>query len=255
MEEAIVGTPATGEEGTPAIVAPVVAAPDAGLTLGDPSKDPVIKTEVDTVGAVTYAATGDAGLDMALTFVGNLGLGPEDAAIVAAGEGNFAMLKAKLAALGDKAKGWEQYVALAEKAHADVSAKTQAQVEKDTKVVHDAVGGKENWNNISKWASENAEPDEKVAVNTALKAGGIAAKAMATYLQGLYSRASGTVVEPASVVAPGAVAKPDAAGALSAAEYSKEVQALRKSKGYNFDKTPEYRTLQARRTAGQRAGK
>lgn len=249
----IVAAPVAGNEPAPIVTAPAV--PDAGPLIGEAPKPagPIV-AEADTVGAVSYATTGDAGLDMALTFVGNLGLGPEDPAMAAAMDGNFGLLKAKLSALGDKAKGWEQYVALAEKAHTDTANATKAKVEADTKVIHDAVGGKDNWNAISKWAGENAEPAEKESVNAALKAGGLAAKAVAIYLQGLYGRAQGTTVEPEPVVQPGAAAKPDASGALTASQYAKEVQALRAKEGFRFESGAAYKQLNARRQAGQRQG-
>jgi len=66
--------------------------------------------------AVQYNKTGDPGLDMALSFIGKLGIGPDHPAIVAARQGDFAFIKAELAGRGDKAQGWEQYLSLAEKA-------------------------------------------------------------------------------------------------------------------------------------------
>lgn len=250
----------------PVVTAPVaapiapVAAPvaDPGILIGEaPKPANSITTDTDTDGAVTYADTGDAGLNMALGFVGKLGLGPDDAAIKAAGTGDFSMLKAKLAGLGDKAKGWEQYVALAEKSHADTVKATDAKVQKDTEVIHGAVGGKEQWAAISTWAAANAEPEEKAAVNSALKQGGLVAKVMALWLAERHSKANGTVKEPAPAVAAGAAGKADNSGAgpLSAKEYAKEVQALRQKEGYGFENGQGYKALQARRTAGQRTGK
>lgn len=221
----------------PAPIAPVAApaAPDAG-------------------GAVAYEATGDVGLDMALNFVGNLGLGPEDPAMVAATNGDFSILRAKLGALGAKAQGWEGFVALAEKSFTEGKGKAEAKATADRKTITEAVGGEENWSAISKWAGENAEPAEKEAVNSALKQGGLVAKITAQWLASKHAAASGTKIEPAEVTAPGAAGRPASAGPLTAAQYATEVQALRTKLGYGMEGSPMYTALQQRRNVGRASG-
>lgn len=267
------GAPANAASGTPAAGAPAAGSPEAlaaaaaaalaapasgdPLSIGDPAAKPAVAepAAADKGAAIAYEPTGDVGLDMALDFVGNLGFGPNDPVIAAAAEGNFDLLKAKLAGMGDKAKGWERFVALAEKSFTDTKAKTTEKVAKDTAAIHAVVGGADEWKAISEWAGTNAEPEEKAAVNAALKAGGIQGKAMAAYLAGLYGRAQGTTIEPGKVTADAAGGKGDGAGPLTAKDYSTEVQKLRQTLGYDFESSQQYRNLQQRRIAGARSGK
>lgn len=225
------------------------ATPDTPNLSADP-KGPVV---------VEFNPTGDTGLDMALEFVGKLGIGPGNKAFDAAEKGDFGPLRAHLGALGDKAKGYENFVKLAESAYNKGKAENEVKVAKTVEAIHAVVGGAEQWKAIQKWASENAEPDEKVSVNAGLKAGGAQAKAMARYLAECYAKAKGTTVEPAEVVARdagGASRQPAAGanGALSAKEYAVAVQAARQKLGWDFDGSKEYASLQARRRAGKRAG-
>lgn len=255
--------PAAGAPAAPAAGAPApdaAAAPAAPLSIGeggDPAAaaaaEPAAKADAGT--AVTYEKTGDVGLDMALDFVGKLGFGPEDAAMVAAGKGDFSLLRAKLGALGDKAAGYENFLALAEKSHADGAAKAAAKVKADTEAIHSAVGGPENWAAISKWAGENADPAERASINAVLKEGGFAAKLVAQGLAERYNRASGTVVEPANAIAKDAAGKPDQPEPLSARGFADESAKLRVKHGADFERTPAYKALVIRRDAGRRLGK
>lgn len=263
MSEAT-GTPNAPAAGAapaaPAVVAPSLPGTEADLSIGGEGAGPNVAplpTEPTGPVVIEFNPTGDAGLDMALGFFGKLGLGPGDAAFDAAANGDFAMLKAKLGQLGSKAVGFEGFVALAEQAYAKGAEENKATVAKNVADIHKAVGGEANWKAIQTWASANAEPSEKVGVNAALKAGGIQAKAMALWLADKYSKASGTTVEPAPVLAPGAGGKPESpntGGHLSAAQYAVETQKARQKLGYRFEGSKEYASLQARRMAGRRAG-
>lgn len=231
---------------------------EADLTIGGDAAPNVAPLNAEPTGPVVieFNPTGDAGLDMALGFFGKLGLGPGDAAFDAAANGDFGMLKAKLGQLGDKAKGFEGFVSLAEQSYAKSAESNKAKVAKDVAAIHSAVGGADQWKSIQAWASANAEPHEKAEVNAALRQGGVAAKAMAQWLAGKYAAAAGTTVEPADVVTPGSAGKAPASanGALSAKDYATEVQAARQKLGYKFDGSKEYAALQARRVMGQRQG-
>lgn len=254
-------TPASnGPAGTPPTSTPPASTPpaSASLTIGDEATTPANGAPAGDEPAGTiiqYNKTGDAALDMALGFVGKLGIGPEHPAMVAAANGDHSLLKAHLASLGAKAQGWEQYIALAEKSHADGKTAAEAKAAATAQLVHDAAGGVEAWTEIQSWAKANAEPNERAEVNAALKAGGMQAQAMVAYLKGLYEGASGTTVKPAEAVVP--AAKPNAGGpgqALTATQYAMEVQALRGKLGHSFNESPQYADLQARRYAGQRKG-
>lgn len=237
--------------------APAAPGSDTSLVIGEaaPSPDP-LKAEPAGPVVIEFNSTGDSGLDMALGFFGKLGLGPGDAAFDAATAGDFSMLKAKLGQLGAKAQGYEGFVALAEQSYAKNAETHKAKVAKDTAAVIAEAGGEAQWKAIQTWASANAEPEEKAAVNAALKQGGVAAKAMAAWLAGKYAKAQGTTVEPtAEVTAEGAASRAGASsGALSAKQYAAECAAARAKLGYAFDGSREYQSLQARRVAGQRAG-
>ena len=188
---------------------------------------------------------------MALNFVGKLGMGPDHPAIVEAQKGNFDFLSAHLASLGPKAQGFEHIVKLA-KASFDAEVARTGETETKTKeLVHNTVGGADEWNKIKEWASTNADPEEKTVINTMMKAGGLQAKMAAMFLRDSYSNASGTVVEPkaavANVPANGGSVR---GGALAPADYSNEVAKLVQKYGAQGAHTaPEFKELQARRMA------
>jgi len=234
------GTPAT--PGAPA--AP--ALPAAPLALGEPPAPPALPAApAEQAGkTITYEPTGDMALDMALSFIGKAGYGPDHPAVKAATKGDFGLLKAELAT--KDVKGWEAHIALGERAFADMNAKDQAKAAADRAAIFGVVGGEDKWAAIQTWATANADgPGEKESVNAALAAGGVQAKAMALYLSQLYDKATGVVVNPASVAAPGAAGKPASSGLLDARAYALEVAALRRRIG-PIDGTPEYAALQAR---------
>ena len=199
---------------------------------------------------VAYEPTGDVGLDMALDFIGKFGISPDDPVMIAAGEGNFQLLEAKLAAMGDKAKGYEKFLALGKSSYETVQAKAKAESEAKATLIHNAVGGEERWKAIKEWAGKNAEPAEQTAVNAALNAGGLQAKAMAVYLDGLFDRAAGVVQVGKPAVNPnGAKGGAPNSGALSPRAYTAEVAKLSQKLGGRLDGSAEYRQLQSRRQA------
>lgn len=202
---------------------------------------------------VIYEPTNDPALDMALEFVGNLGFGPDDPAMKAAGDGDFSLLEAKLAALGDKAKGYEKFIALGKSSFENVKAKAEAEAAKRAEDIYKVVGGADQWKLIKEWAGKNAEPEEQEVVNAALNAGGMQAKAMAFYLSTLYDRAAGVnqTGKPA-VNKDGAGGNTPSNTALSPRAYTQEVDAMRKKLGSRFDESAEYRQLQSRRQAWRR---
>lgn len=193
--------------------------------------------------AIEYEPTGNPGFDLFLGFIGKAGYGPEHAAVKAAEAGDFSLLKAELALKGEK--GWEQVVALGEREVASKAEANKAKFAADKAVIEEAVGGAEQWVAIQTWAAANAEPAERAAVNQALAAGGIAAKAMAMYLSQLYAGTNPPKVGKSAI-------KPDASGsgpvntALSPAEYSAEVAKLSRQFRGRIEGTQEYAALQQR---------
>lgn len=192
-------------------------------------------------------------MDLALGFLGKLGIGPQDPAMVAAEQGNFALLKAKLALMGDKAQGWEQIVALGEQQAKVLADGKAAKAKANEDAILSAFGedreaAAKQWTNVKEWAKANAEPAEREAVNAALAAGGIAAKAMAAYLGGLYSKHPSAVIEPATVTKIGGSSS-TTDGTMNPTQYKVAVSTLRSKLGQAMDGSPEYAALQARRMA------
>lgn len=203
--------------------------------------------------AISYEPTGNPGMDLALDFLGKLGFGPEDPAMAAAGNGDFGLLKAKLAVMGEKAQGWEAVLAVGEQGLKAMNDARAAEAQKTQDAILSVFGedrdaAAKQWETVRAWAKENAEPEERAAVNSALAAGGIAAKAMAAYLNGLYSKHPSAVIEPATVTKMGGSGE-SSTGALSPAQYRAEISALRAKLGQGMDGSPEYKALQARRLA------
>lgn len=203
--------------------------------------------------AISYEPTGNPGMDLALDFLGKLGFGPEDPAMAAAGKGDFGLLKAKLAVMGEKAQGWEAVLAVGEQSLKSINEARAAAEQKTQDAIlsvfgEDRAAAAKQWEAVRAWAKENAEPDERDAVNSALAAGGIAAKAMAAYLNGLYSKHPSAVIEPATVTTVGGSGE-NTSGALSPAQYRVEIASLRAKLGQGMDGSPEYKALQARRLA------
>lgn len=240
--------PGTPPAGTPA-PAPAGAPAPAPAPAGDtPPATQAAPTELSSSDGV-FAPTGDSGLDYALNFVAGLGFDGEHPAIKAAEAGDFGLLKAHLAQLGDKARGWEQIINLGEQGLERINKAAQEKAAAVQADIYKAVGGEENWTRIKEWAGQNAEPAEKEAINAAINQGGIVTRAIAAYLHGLYGKATGVTDVPADP-APGAgSAGAPTTGALSPRAYVKEVQLLRTRLGGRMDGSPEYAALQQRRAA------
>jgi len=199
-----------------------------------------------------FEPTGDPGLDLALEFFAAKGIGADHKALLAAQKGDFALLEATLAVMGDKAKGWEKFLALGKRSYETVKTQAEAKVAAAKKDIEDAVGGAEEWTAIRTWASQAGTEQDRQEATAALRAGGVQAKAMALYLQSVYQKT-------ADIKVPGKVATDHAAGRapvsqpMTAAIYANQVQALRSKYG-DIDNHPEYIALQARRSAARAAG-
>ena len=252
-------TPAETPAGTPTATGtpPVVVALDTTPATQTPAIDPAAIT-ADQAGKVyTYEKTGDTSLDYALAYVGRLGFGPEHPAVSAATSGNFGILKAELAALGTKAPGYSEVVAMAEEAFAKGNAKKAEAAKAVGAYAVQAAESPERWSDIQKWASANADPSEKAELNAAFAAGGLRARTAVDYLVKCYDKSSGAVKSPkAAARADAAPQGAPTAGPLTASEYSSEVQKLmRERRGKDIGDTPAYKALQARRLQGQKLGK
>lgn len=233
---------------TPAEPATPVTPPEA-VTPPAPAPEEIGAPPVADTG-ITYQPTGDAGLDIALGFIGKLGLGPDHDAVVAAKDGNFDRLEATLAAMGDDAKGYEPYVTLAKEAFERNKTSTEANQTAITQAVTEVAGDAQTWAAVKDWAGKNATPEEKAAINAMLQAGPVQARAAAQMLTNLYRNAGGTVVTPQSATNTNAGNPASTSnGALSPAEYTSAVRELRGRLGSRMEGSPEYFALIARRKA------
>lgn len=253
--------PATPAAGTPPATpaAPVVVALDTGTpptTPATPPADPAPLVADQAGKSYTYEKTGDAGLDYALGYVGRLGFGPDHDAVAAATKGDFSLLRAELATLGDKAPGYAEVVAIAETAYKKTTEANTVAAKAVSDYAVKAAESPERWAEVQKWASANADPAEKAQINAALKAGGIQAKSTIDWLVKCYDKSANAVKSPKSAAKADAAGSPPSSGALTSSEYSAEVQKLmRANAGRDIGDKPEYAALQARRLAGKKLGK
>lgn len=237
----VVETPAPTEE---APVVPTVI--DEGIEADVVDPDAPTSADADADGVITYEPTGDAGMDMALTFAGKLGLGMDHPAMAATVTGDWSLLEAHLATLGDKAAGWQQMIALAKEADGRLTAKqTEA-----TTAINNAVSGVlgESEAAVLAWAGKAATADEKSEINTMLRASPVQARAAAMLLASLYAQASGTVVVPANAMREGGGSNPAQGDTspISRKQFANETNKLHSVHGANYVNTPEYRALSAR---------
>lgn len=260
-QAAAVAAPAAAAAPAPAAPAVAPAAASAATPAAPAQGAAATPAEGQDQGpqAVEWAKTGDAGLDMALGFVGARGFGPQHPAVQAAVQGDFSLLRAELAGMGAKATGYEAYVALAEKAYQADKARADGQYEMSVQAVNDVVGGTENWQAIHQWAKAQATPEERAEINRMMDGGPRSAKAAALYLKSLYENAHGTLTPGARVAKENASGHytPTAGGPITdAREYARQVLELEKKVGKaNIQDSPEYHQLQQRRLAGRRAAR
>lgn len=210
---------------------------------GEQPKVDVVPSATDDAGVVIYDPTGDAGLDFSLAFIGSLGIEGTDPAMVAAANGDFSFLEAKLAAMGDKAKGWEQHIALGKQAFARQLDAYKAEQGKTLAAVHAVAGGEDQWKAIVAWAGTQASPEEKAAIDAMFDAGPVSAAMAARMLVQAHAEAKGTTVKPANPAQAASGLAPAAPTALTQANYYKEVDALYQQIGSRMDTSPEYAAL------------
>lgn len=239
------GAPTDGQEGfvPPATqeTPPVIGEPE---TPGDEGLEATGKEGE----AVVYTPTGDAAMDVALGFIGKLGILPTDPAMVEAGKGNFAFLEAKLAAMGDKATGWQQMVALGKSSYEGAVTAAKANATAINTAVLSVVGKQETLDAVLAWAGKTASKDEKAYFNAQLSESPLAARVAATELMRLYQGSKGTVIDPPRVTnGEGGNNAAPVLARLTNKEYAKEVDALaRRLGGGNLNNSPEYAALNAR---------
>ncbi len=246
--------PAAGQPAAPAATAqPAAPAPAAAPAPSSAPAKEAARAEAPVFGsAQVYEKTGNVNLDTALAWAGSLGLdGDSSPEMQEAFKGNFAPLRALLAT--KEIPGAEAYVALAEAGFKEFTAAAQERQAAVQGMVVQMAGSGEAWAEVMAWAGENAEQDEKDAVNYALQKGGFLAEAVAYTLVANYRQQAGVSSPPRQTAARDtAVAAPASGGQgpLSPKDYAKAVSDLRKNlKGKPLEGSQEYAALQKRRAA------
>lgn len=235
------------EAGTTAPAAPTPTPTPTPAKADQAKAEPVTPDPAGTTEVPEYEPTGDPGLDYALSFLARAGIDDEHPAFQAAANGDFGLLKATLAEKG--VPGWEQAVALGEKALENIRAKeaeTIKAVQESVLQVAEGVGV--DWEAAVAHAKETGEPEQIEKLNS-LFADPFTAKVAALYITHAYANAPGVDV-PAKRTAVKEDAAPAPAGAqggtLTRAEFAHEAGKLYRKFGDNAQSTPEYRALAAR---------
>lgn len=141
-----------------------------------------------------------------------------------------------------------QYAELLAKAYLDDQI---GQAQRAVTAAYDLVGGKENWETASQLFNAKAPEHVRAAARALANSGDVtgAAKLVVETVQGL-----GLIAKEAGILKGGAALD----GALSAADFSKEYQALRKEAGNRSLESPKfaqrYQNLLSRRKAGRAKG-
>ncbi len=212
------------------------AAPTAAITPPEvQATPPVPEVEVTTetktdvpAEAVSepYAITGDAGLDIALSFLYTNGIYAENPAVLAAEVGDFGPLEALLKERG--IDNYERYLSIGEQAYRRMQADYET---RENQKVADMLtvipGGEERWTQVTAWAAQTADPSEQETVNAALKGGGLVAKAMASFMHTMYQNAQMT--SPHHDMSAAARVAPTSGGSLNAEQYRQEFAKLMKN--------------------------
>lgn len=233
-------------------VKPAAATP--ATTASEPAKAEEGDKGKEGTEAVQYEPTGNQGLDMALNFIAARGLDAEHPAVKAAMEGNFDFLRATLAGMGKDAVGYEAYVALAEKAYAEMSAADAEGQKAREQAAISVVGDPAEVVKVLDWARENADPKEAEDINAMFAASPLQAKAAMMYLHQLYQNAGNTVPAAAPVNKDAGNPATPATGPLTARDYAAAVEALHRKMGSRMEGSPEYEALNQRRRLGRQRG-
>lgn len=222
----------------------------APLDVTDPPPPPTPDPKEGVV--IEYNPTGDVGLDLALRFVGERGFSPEHPAIQAAQKGDFGPIAEALKGMGDKAKGYQQYLTAAKESFERRQSANAAKAKATEDAVVKAAGGVANWNAVHAWVKAEASDAEKAEINAAFSAGPLVAAAMARDLAERFKQTGNSKAAPKSAASPNAAAAPASAasGALSPDEFKREyVKLVAKYGDSKVASTKEYADIVARRRA------
>lgn len=231
-----------GAEGTDLPGAAPTEAKPAAVT-PDPKTAPAPAAE-PAKAAIAYESTGNTNADYALGQIAAAGIGPDHPAALAAQEGNFTLLKHALAAAG--VPGSDHLVDMLTSAAMEAADAEEEFNQRVTADVHAMAGSKEQWDTVMQWGRENADENEKEALNE-LFGNPKTHKIAAGYLLSMYDRAGGEREPAAGVVNPDGAASRHAARApetpLNRVQFAQEAKALREKMGDSYTQSAEYQAL------------
>lgn len=224
-------------------IAPVIPTAPAAPVPAPVSAPEPAKGKAKDEPEIVFAPTGDAGLDFAHSFLARAGISAEHPAYKAAEGGDFSLLRAEL---GQKAlPGWEQAIALGEKAYE----KTQNDLKEVVAKVGEAVlqvaeAAGVDWEATVQWARETGTDEEKAALN-GLMGNPFTAKIVASYLTQKFVEQSNFEKAPASAAPAAAAPVPvqTTNTPLTRVQFSEEAAKLRNKMGDAYVNSPEYRAL------------
>lgn len=226
--------------------APVVPQQPVQQPAPEPTPEPKGKDKGEPE-VIEYEQTGDPGLDYALSFLGKAGYSDDNPAMQAAINGDFSLLKADLAAKG--VQGWEQAVALAERAYETAVAERAErinQVQDAVTQVAEAMGV--DWEAAVEFAREHATPQEVETINKLFE-DPYTAKMAALWISHAFTNSPNTSAPPARApVRPDSIPADSApaGGTITRAEFAQEAQKLHRRFGDSYNQTAEYRALARR---------
>lgn len=239
---------AANQPNAPLANEPAVPAQPTGGPAGQPTPPANEAPEASVTG---FEKTGDIGLDMALEFIGNLGFGPEDELVKhAQSTGDFSLLEAKLASLGDKASGYDRFIALGKQAYQRF-AEAEKTFQNAMQGTLDKVIPAEQQEEVLAYVKSQATEAELETFNELWNHSPLARRMVAEFAMNTYSKAHAPVEqEPATPLRENAAPAAVNTGALSPQEYAREVAKLAAKVGsHRLDRSPEYARLQQRRAA------
>lgn len=236
----------------PAVPAAPVEAPTLG---GDPAPNADLSAAQDG-DSFTYEATGNDMLDIALDYVGKLGFGPTHPAMKAAGEGNWLLLEAEIAKLGDKAKGGDKFIAIAQKAIADEQTQATEHATKTRALCVSTFGGtEEQFDGMMKWMTTQANEgkitkEERDDLNRMLARGGFQAQTATQAIAAVYAKAGGVTITPAKTSGEAAAVNgADNGERFTSKSWAALNREMRAKYGANFEQRPEYKAAEQRARA------
>lgn len=215
----------------------------AALPTEPPATPPATKPEEPGVQKAAFDQYEDAGLNYALDFLAKQGFGPDDPEIQAAFNGDFGLLRAKLAQSG--AQGWEAVLSLGEQAYERGQKEAAAQAEavgKRALELSEKAGV--DWEAAVAHVSASASPEHKEAINNLLSDPKLADLGIAL----IHTSYLGSGVELPAQEQP---VRPEAApqsqgaatGSLNRKQFAEEARKLHRTLGDGYVNSPEYAAL------------